>query len=120
MWGGDGPGALDPLKEAQAADLRVKMGLTTLPEEIVAYDGGDWEEKHRVASMVTQERIEDGLQPPNAPDPGTPGMPGAAPPAGKKPPADPGESDDGPPEDDGAESAARRLIQSRARRHAAH
>lgn len=77
QWSGDGPGAIDPLKEVQAAQARVQMGLTTLAEEISAYDGGDWDDKHRESVRITEERIEDGLQAPNAPPPGTPGMPGA-------------------------------------------
>lgn len=79
QWTGDGPGAIDPLKEVQAAQARVDMGLTTLAEEISAYDGGDWDDKHRESVRITDERIEDGLQAPNTPPPGTPGMPGNAP-----------------------------------------
>lgn len=98
QWSGDGPGAIDPLKEVQAAQARVDMGLTTLAEEISAYDGGDWNDKHRESVRITDERIEDGLQPPNLAAPGTPGapaMPGAAPakaPAKKPAPAQ--QSDD--------------------------
>lgn len=84
LWTGDGPGAIDPLKEVLAAQSRVDMGLTTLAEEIAAYDGGDWDDKHREAVRITNERIEDGLQPPNLAAPGTPGMP-AIPAGGKKP-----------------------------------
>lgn len=77
QWGGDGPGALDPLKESQAARERMDIGLTTLDEEIVAYDGGDWQTKHAKAAQIKAERVEDGLDVPAAPDPGTPGAPGA-------------------------------------------
>lgn len=77
QWNGDGPGALDPLKEAQAADLRTKMGLTTLSQEIAEYDGGDWMAKHKQRAREVAERVEDGLEAPAAPAPGTPGMPGA-------------------------------------------
>lgn len=90
QWAGDGPGALDPLKEAQAARERMDIGITTLPEEIVAYDGGDWEQKHAISTRVKDERVEAGLEAPAAPDPGTPGIPGAMPPGSEKPePADP-------------------------------
>lgn len=75
QWTGDGPGAIDPLKEVQAAQARVDMGLTTLAEEISAYDGGDWDDKHREAVRITNERIEDGLQAPNLAAPGSPGAP---------------------------------------------
>jgi lambda family phage portal protein len=96
-WSGDGPGALDPLKEAQAAEKRVQVGITTLPEEIIAYDGGDWQQKHEVSARVMRERVEAGLQAPVMVAPGTPG----APPSGAMPgaPAAPGGAD---PEDAGA------------------
>lgn len=98
QWSGDGPGAIDPLKEVQAAQARVDMGLTTLAEEISAYDGGDWDDKHRESVRITEERVEEGLQAPNAPPPGTPGMPGApampnAPKKAKPAPAAPAEND---------------------------
>ncbi len=78
-WAGDGPGALDPLKEAQAAEKRIQIGMTTLPEEIVGYDGGDWEQKHRVQTRVQEERVEAGLAAPITAMPGAPGVPGALP-----------------------------------------
>jgi lambda family phage portal protein len=95
QWAGDGPGALDPLKEAQAAEKRMQIGVTTLPEEIVAYDGGDWEQKHAVSARVKAERVEAELEAPAAPAPGTPGMGGAMP-AGK--PGQPGAPKEEPPE----------------------
>lgn len=60
-WSGDGPGSIDPLKEAQAARERIDVGLTTLPEEIIAYDGGDWETKHREQALVAAARKEAGM-----------------------------------------------------------
>jgi lambda family phage portal protein len=67
-WSGDGPGALDPLKEAKAARERMDLGMTTLAEETVAHDGGDWETKHRQRTREVAGRIRDGLQAPvNAP-----------------------------------------------------
>jgi lambda family phage portal protein len=73
-WSGDGPGALDPMKEAAAAKLRKDEGITTLPEEILAYDGGDWEAKHRTSARVKAERVEAGLEAPITMQPGSPGM----------------------------------------------
>lgn len=95
-WTGDGPGAIDPLKEVQAAEARVAMGLTTLPEEVVAYDGGDWQQKHEVQARVQAEREEAGLAAPVAAAPGTPGMPSA--------PAKPDDSPDDAGDDDGESS----------------
>lgn len=71
FWSGDGPGALDPTKEAMAAKLRIEMGQTTLPEEIVAYDGGDWETKHRTSANVKDQRVKAGLEPPVSMEPGS-------------------------------------------------
>lgn len=78
-WSGDGPGALDPLKEAQGARERIDVGLTTLAEETVAYDGGDWEAKHRQRARETAERIEAGLQAPVTAPPASPNPVGANP-----------------------------------------
>jgi lambda family phage portal protein len=78
QWSGDGPGSIDPLKEASAAEKRMEIGLTTLPEEIIGYDGGDWETKHREQVRVKEARKTDGLEeepvPPQAP--GQPSQPG--------------------------------------------
>ena len=66
-WSGDGPGALDPMKEAMAAGKRIELGLSTLAEETVAYDGGDWELKHRQRTREVRDRVRDGLEPPVEP-----------------------------------------------------
>jgi lambda family phage portal protein len=73
-WSGDGPGAIDPLKEIQAAKERMDAGVSTLAEEVVAWDGGDWHQKHRQRTREVAERVEGGLQPPVS-------APGAMPPA---------------------------------------
>jgi lambda family phage portal protein len=80
-WCGDGPGALDPMKEAMAAGKRIEIGLTNRAQEVVAYDGGDWESKHRQSARETADRVRDGLQPPvNAQPNGqaTPAAPGSS------------------------------------------
>ena len=104
FWSGDGPGALDPTKEATAAKLRIEMGQTTLPEEILAYDGGDWETKHRTSARVHNERVEARLVAPITSQPAAlpPAPPGMADPSTPADPeedmedddADPGEDDD--------------------------
>jgi lambda family phage portal protein len=66
-WSGDGPGALDPLKEAKAMRERLDIGVTTLAEETVAHDGGDWETKHRQRTREVADRERDGLQAPPEP-----------------------------------------------------
>ncbi|MGA0890875.1 MAG: phage portal protein, partial [Burkholderiaceae bacterium] len=90
-WSGDGPGALDPFKEAQAAEKRVQVGITTLAEETVAYDGGDWEAKHRQRVREASERREGGLE--AAPMAGS-GTPSQGTPNGGDLPSDPDESPD--------------------------
>jgi lambda family phage portal protein len=73
MWSGDGPGAIDPEKEANAAAKRIETGITTLDEEIIAYDGGDWESKHRRQTVIRRARERDGLEAPVDMQPGSPG-----------------------------------------------
>lgn len=60
-WVGDGPGSIDPSKEVTAARDRVDMGLTTLEEECMAYDGGDWETKHAQRARENDARRDAGL-----------------------------------------------------------
>jgi lambda family phage portal protein len=79
QWVGDGPGSIDPLKEVQAARERVDLGISTLAEETMLHDGGDWDLK--LAQRVKEERLrkEGGLAP-SAITPGPPGPAPAAPP----------------------------------------
>lgn len=71
-WSGDGPGAIDPLKEANAIEKRVEIGLTTLADETSAYDGGDWETRHAQRVTEVAARRAGGLEPgmglPDPPD----------------------------------------------------
>ena len=53
QWVCDGPGSIDPLKEVQAARERVDLGISTLAEETMLHDGGDWELK--LAQRVKEE-----------------------------------------------------------------
>ena len=55
QWVGDGPGSIDPLKEVTAARERVALGISTLAEETMMNDGGDWELKH--AQRVKEETL---------------------------------------------------------------
>lgn len=63
-WIGDGPGSIDPQREVQAAQSRVDMGISTLDAESVAYDGLDWQEKHRQRVKEQQMRVDGKLVPP--------------------------------------------------------
>lgn len=71
-WAGDGPGSLDPMKEAQAMELRIETGVTTLAEEKIAYDGGDWEETHRQRVREKAARVKGRLEPPVSAAPSQP------------------------------------------------
>lgn len=106
-WSGDGPGSIDPEKEARAARERMDIGLTTLAEEIVAYDGGDWETKHRQQVEEKEARVEGGLVAPvTQPQPGAAApMQGGGPamPVQPEEADDSGEMDDAGEMDDGAE-----------------
>lgn len=61
-WSGDGPGSIDPSKEAEAAGKRMELGITTLAEETVAYDGGDWEQKQVQRQREVELRRGAGLE----------------------------------------------------------
>jgi len=60
-WSGAGQGQIDPLKETQAAELRIKTALSTYEDEAVALSGGNWEGR---VSRLARERailVEKGL-----------------------------------------------------------
>jgi lambda family phage portal protein len=67
-WAGDGPGSIDPQKEVGAAKERVQLGISTLDRESIAFDGIDFETKHRQQVKEYKMRREAGL-----PDPGATG-----------------------------------------------
>ena len=64
-WAGDGPGSIDPQKDVTAAEGRVKLGISTLDNESIRYDGVPWETKHRQQVKEYTARRAAGL-----PDPG--------------------------------------------------
>lgn len=51
-WIGAGRGQIDPVKETQAAILKIKAGLSTRETEIAQMSGGDW---RRVARQIARE-----------------------------------------------------------------
>lgn len=55
-WIGAGQGQIDPLKETQAAILKIKNGLSTQEVEIARMSGGDW---RQVKRQIRRERIMD-------------------------------------------------------------
>lgn len=46
LWIGDAPGQIDPLKEVNAADRRLSLGISTIDEETVTLTGGDFERNY--------------------------------------------------------------------------
>lgn len=60
-WTGDSPGQVDPLKEVQAASLSVREGFSTIAQETVRLNGGDWERNHRQRVREARMRREAGL-----------------------------------------------------------
>jgi lambda family phage portal protein len=61
QWQGDGPGAIDPLKESLAVEKRLEIGMSTLAKETAAYDGSDWEDNHAQQVRENAMRREGGL-----------------------------------------------------------
>ncbi|PBB41809.1 phage portal protein [Mesorhizobium sp. WSM3866] len=55
-WIGAGQGQIDPLKETQAAVLKIKSGLSTKEIEIAKMSGGDW---RKIARQIARERALD-------------------------------------------------------------
>jgi len=43
QWAGDAWGSLDPLKDVNAAEKRLDLGITTRSQETLEYNGGDYE-----------------------------------------------------------------------------
>jgi capsid protein len=66
IWTGDGPGSIDPVKEVQAAEKRVALGISTKQAESILHDGVDWTQKHRQrVKEITAEKA-DGIYVPPA------------------------------------------------------
>jgi len=55
-WTGDALGSLDPVKEAEAAEKRVALGISTKDAESIQHDGVPWIVKHR--QRVREEEAE--------------------------------------------------------------
>ncbi len=63
-WIGSGRGWIDPVKEAQASNIRMNIGLSTLEEECAA-QGLDWEEVLEQRAREQAKQRELGLAPNN-------------------------------------------------------
>jgi lambda family phage portal protein len=69
VWIGDAPGAIDPMKEADAAGRRIEIGISDKAAETIAFSGRNWEDVH--AQRVREHRAElrDGIAPVPPPTP---------------------------------------------------
>lgn len=61
QWNGPAMRQIDPLKDVNAAKVRVEEGFTTRAEETAQLTGGDWETKHRQRVKEERMRREGGL-----------------------------------------------------------
>lgn len=58
LWAGIGQGSIDPLKDIQAAMLRVQLGVSTVEREAMLANGSNWEDN--VAQLaIEKEAFED-------------------------------------------------------------
>lgn len=73
VWHGDGPGSIDPMKEASAVEKRLSINLRTLEQEIAEDSGGDvgevLEQRGRERAMAKQFGAEEPAPAPAAPAP---------------------------------------------------
>lgn len=60
VWTGDGPGSIDPMKEASAAEKRIDLEISTRADEALQYDGVPWKVKHRQRAREEAARQRDG------------------------------------------------------------
>jgi len=62
-WIGDGPGSINPKDEVQAARDRIDIGISTIADESILWDGKDWWEKHRQRAREHALRVGASLEP---------------------------------------------------------
>ena len=63
-WLGPSPGQIDPLKEVDAAEKRIAIGVSSIARETAELTGGDWEAVHRQRVREAAARKADGLDVP--------------------------------------------------------
>ncbi len=77
-WIGPPAGQIDPLKEVQAAEKRLEIGVTTLERETAELTGGDWEANARQRGKE-RAALGAGSSPPSATDSAVPPPPSPIP-----------------------------------------
>lgn len=58
LWTGAGQGSIDPLKDIQAAMLRVQLGVSTVEREAMLLNGTDWEDN--VTQLIKEKGVFEG------------------------------------------------------------
>lgn len=74
QWLGPAPGQLNPIVEAEAAEKRIAIGVSTIAREAAEISGEDWEDLHQQRVEEVTQRRRDGLDPrvlPPKPEHGT-------------------------------------------------
>ena len=66
LWIGPAKGMINEKVEVDAADMRVKMGISTLSVETAQLTGGDWDSTHKQSAKEQRLRVRDGLATPLA------------------------------------------------------
>lgn len=61
-WNGPSPGQIDPVKEVNAATLRVSEGYSTRERETIELTGGNWDEN--IAQVKRENQLLNDAQPP--------------------------------------------------------
>lgn len=61
-WVGDAPSQIDPLKEIQAAELRLQVGVSDLKQETMELRGKAWEDVHEQQVREKKARVLGGLE----------------------------------------------------------
>jgi lambda family phage portal protein len=96
-WVGDAQGSIDPMREAQAAEKRLQLEVSSLTQETLEMNGRDWKDVHRERKAELELQKADGTlaaQPNVAPKSETPDFGGGSTPPDQQPnkpaPAKPG------------------------------
>jgi lambda family phage portal protein len=61
-WVGDAASQIDPLKEIQAAELRLQVGVSDLKQETMELRGRDWDDVHKQQVLEKKARVAGGLE----------------------------------------------------------
>lgn len=72
LWAGIGQGSVDPLKDIQAAMLRVQLGVSTLEKEAMLANGSNWEDN--VEQIANEKETFEDLDLTYLAFPGVPGL----------------------------------------------